>query len=168
MKKILVAIAVVVAVAIVGIVVWASLANSGSTEPRSVEGTWSYEVTGSNSTGTGAVTIFRTTKQGTWEGDLDGTATSVQEAEAKSGGAGSFEETVSFEGSVEVETGRRRDGTLEILCIGSRQDRESDWVGTWEIVEGEGELANLRGGGTFTSVQHSSVVDYSGEIHFDR
>jgi hypothetical protein len=168
MKKIIVAIAVVLAVVIAAIVVWSFLPTSGSTEPRSVEGSWSYEIgDGGSATGTGELTIVTGTSQGTWTGPFEGTSTSFFEMEAKSSGAASLEETVSFEGSVEVETGKRSQGTLEILYAGERQERESDWVGTWEIVGGEGDLANLRGSGTFTSEPNSYVVDYSGQIHFD-
>jgi hypothetical protein len=168
MKKILVAIAVVVAVVIAVIVVWSVLLSSGNAEPRSVEGSWSYEIIEANPQGMGGLTIVAGTSEGTWAGPFEGTSTSVTKVEVDASSAASFEETVFFEGSVEVETGKRSQGTVEILYAGARQDRQSDWVGTWEIVAGEGDLANLRGGGTFTSQQNSYVVDYSGQIHFDR
>lgn len=169
MRKILVAIAGVVAVVIAAIVVWSFLPTYGSTEPRTVEGSWTYKIEdqGGSSTGMGELTVITATSQGTWQGPFEGTSTSFIEMEAKSSGAATFEETVSLEGSVEVETGKRSQGTLEILYAGERQDRESDFVGTWEIVAGEGDLANLRGSGTFTSEPNSYVVDYSGEIHFE-
>jgi hypothetical protein len=167
MKKILVAIAVVVAAVISVIVVRSVLLTSEMAEPRSVEGSWAYEITETHATALGDRTVITGRDQATWEGPLEGTSTGVFEEEADSSGAVSYEETVSFEGSVEVEIGRRRHGTLEILYVGERQDRESDWEGTWDIVGGEGELANLRGGGTFKSQNNSYVVDYSGQIHFE-
>ena len=167
MKRILVAIAVVVAVVITAIVVWTVVLSSGSTEPRSVEGSWSYEITNANAVGAGDVTTVNGTSQGTWAGPFEGTSTSFWTMIEERSTAASFEETVSFEGSVEVEAGKRSQGTLKILYAGERQDRESDIVGTWEIVTGESDLANLRGSGTFTSEPNSYVVDYSGEIHFE-
>jgi hypothetical protein len=167
MKKILVAIAIVVALVLAVIAVWSVLSTSGSTEPRSVESSWSYQITSANPTGTGDLTVVTGTSQGTWEGPFEGTSTSVWRMERAGSAAGSLEETVSFEGFVEVEPGKRSQGTLEIRYVGEQQDRESDWVGTWEIVGGEGELENLRGGGTFTSEPNSYVVDYSGQIRLD-
>jgi hypothetical protein len=168
MKKILMTVAIVVAVVIAAIVVWSVLSTSGSTEPKSVKGSWSYEIIEARPAGAGAtLTVVTGTSQGTWTRPFEGTSTSVWKMETADSGAGSFEETVSFEGFVEVEPGKRRDGTLEILYVGERQDRESAFAGTWEIVGGEGELADLRGGGTFTSEPNSYVVDYSGEIHFE-
>jgi hypothetical protein len=167
MKKIIVAITVVVVLVLAVIAVWSVLSTSGGTEPRSVEGSFSYEIIDAKPTGAGALTVVTGTSQGTWEGPFEGTSTSVWEEEAKSGGSASFEETISFEGSVEVESGKRRHGTLEILYVGERQDKQSDWVGTWEIVAGEGDLADLRGTGTFTSAPKSYVVTYQGQIHPD-
>ena len=167
MRKVLVAIAVVAAVVIAVIAVRSVLLTSEKAEPRAVEGSWSYEITESNSTGFGARTMFSGRSEATWTGSFEGTSTGVFTEEAGSSGPRSYEETVSFEGSVEVETGRRRHGALEILYVGERQDRESDWEGTWEIVGGEGDLADLQGAGTFTSQSNSYVVDYSGQIHFD-
>jgi hypothetical protein len=167
MKKILVAIAVVVAVVVAAIVVWSFLPASGSTEPRSVEGSWSYEITSTNAVAAGDVTTISGANQGTWAGPFEGTSISYWTMKTERSTAASFEERVSFEGSVEVEAGKRSQGTLEILYAGEREHRDSVSVGTWEIVGGEGELANLRGSGTFTSEPNSYVVDYSGQIYFE-
>ena len=89
MKRILVAIAVVVVLVLAVIAVWSVLSTSGSTEPRSVEGSWSYEVDddSGSATGTGALTIVTGTSQGTWAGPFEGTSTSVFEGRTRSGGA---------------------------------------------------------------------------------
>jgi len=65
-------------------------------------------------------------------------------------------------------------GGLEIRVHGWRPDAEAPWDGTWHITGGTGDLAGLRGGGTWSGMgwlgdpAEYGVVEYSGNIHMPR
>jgi hypothetical protein len=139
--------------------------TSGNAEPIAAEGSFAYEITRGNSTGTGDIIAMNGRDRGTWEGAFEGTSTG-EFKETGSPSGRSYEGTESFEGSVVDGKGRRWQGTLEIQLVGERGDRESEWQGTWEIIAGEGELANVGGGGTWTGPPHEMAVYYSGQIQF--
>ena len=56
-------------------------------------------------------------------------------------------------------------GTLELLFIGTSPGALDDWNGTWRILSGTGELANLHGKGVFWATG-LGAVHYEGKIHF--
>lgn len=68
---------------------------------------------------------------------------------------------VTFTGTVHGKS-----GTLEILFIGTSPGELDDWNGTWRILSGTGELANLHGKGVFWA-NGLMDVHYEGQIHFD-
>ncbi|MBN1811945.1 MAG: DUF3224 domain-containing protein [Anaerolineae bacterium] len=72
-----------------------------------------------------------------------------------------YKGTVTFTGEVEGKT-----GTVEILFVGKSPGDLADWTGTWRIISGTGELANLHGTGVFWN---NAIMDihYEGQIHFD-
>lgn len=78
---------------------------------------------------------------------------------------GFYKGTVTFTGEVEG-----RSGTVEILFLGkSPGDPErllADWTGTWRIISGTDELANLNGTGVFWN-NAPMDIHYKGQIHFD-
>jgi hypothetical protein len=165
-RKVLLPIVVVVLLLVTGIVIWSVMFASGNGEPIPVEGSWTYEINSSSATGSGDKVFMNGTDTGTWEGSFEGTSTGRFSERGEPSGYRTYEEKLSFEGTVEDEEGRRRQGTLEIRCAGERVDRNAPWEGTCEIVEGDGELANLHGSVTFTSPE-DFLVFYSGQIQFE-
>jgi hypothetical protein len=166
MKKIIVVVVGVVVVLVGAVAVGSALLTSGNAEPIAAEGSFAYEITRGNTTGSGEMIAMNGRDKGTWEGALEGP--SIGEfAETGSPSGRSYKGTESFNGYVEDEKERRRHGTLEIQLGGERADRESEWQGTWEIISGEGDLEDLAGGGTWTGPPHEMVVYYSGQLHFE-
>lgn len=115
---------------------------------RAAEGTWSWVNTGWD--------VWKTTKKGvehasgtedgTWTGTFEGTSMDSFAGVFKQSGAFFGLLTVKFEGAVGELT-----GTLEILTTFevSADDLDAPMTGTWMIVSGTDELANLRGDGTW-------------------
>ena len=76
---------------------------------------------------------------------------------------GFYKGTVTFTGEV-----KGRAGTVEILFVGKSPGDLADWTGTWRIISGTGELANLHGTGVFWNREGIPMdIDYEGRIHFD-
>lgn len=96
-----------------------------------------------------------------WEGTFEGKSTEEYVAVLHSSGVFFYKGTVSFTGTVEG-----RAGTLEILFVGKSPGTLVDWTGTWRIIGGGGELANLHGNGTFWNTAPLNI-GYMGRIHFD-
>ncbi|MFN2292181.1 MAG: DUF3224 domain-containing protein [Anaerolineae bacterium] len=67
---------------------------------------------------------------------------------------------VTFDGFVDG-----KEGTLEILFVGFSPGALDDWNGTWRILSGTGELANLHGQGVFWATG-MGACHYEGQIHF--
>jgi hypothetical protein len=72
-----------------------------------------------------------------------------------------YKGNVTFTGTVDGKT-----GTLELLFIGTSPGALDDWSGTWRILSGTGELANLHGKGVFWATG-LGAVHYEGQVHFD-
>jgi hypothetical protein len=132
-----------------------------------VEGSWAWEITRDSTTSAGGSVFSSGTDAGTWEGSFEGASTGQWKWRAGPTGPRPWENTVTFEGSVEDETGKRHHGTLEIHYVGEAPDRESNTEGTWEIIAGEGELERCHGDGTFTVPPNIEVTDYTGQIYFE-
>jgi hypothetical protein len=86
---------------------------------------------------------------GTWyDGDFLGSSTASYDV-VLHGSQGNFvceygfyRGRVTFDGTGDGET-----GTLQILFVGTSPGDIADWSGTWRILGGIGELANLHGQG---------------------
>ncbi|MGD2179028.1 MAG: hypothetical protein PVG71_14540 [Anaerolineae bacterium] len=167
MKKIIVVVVGVVVVLVAAVAVGSVLFTSGDAEPVAVEGSWAWEITSSQNVSQGDSFSMNGTDKGTWEGAFEGTSTGRWTYKGSAGGSRQYDETVSFVGSVEDETGTRRQGKLEIYFVGEQRDRNSDTVGTWEIIAGEGELEGCHGDGTSTSPSNVERTDYKGQIYFE-
>jgi hypothetical protein len=105
---------------------------------------------------------------GEWyQGDFSGTSTEEYDV-VLHGSQGDFvyeyanyKGTVTFTGTVAGKT-----GTLELKMVGTSKGDVANWSGTWRIIGGTGELANLRGNGVHWS-NGLMDVHYEGQIHFD-
>ena len=121
------------------------------------------------------------TDTATWTGAFEGDSTEeyVAVLYRTTGGLDIFDPAFTFEhafykGTV-IFTGevQGRMGTLEILFEGRSPGDLADWTGTWRILSGTGELANLHGTGIFYNntddVGNKILGDihYEGQIHFD-
>jgi hypothetical protein len=167
MNRTLVLAVVVAAVVVAAVALGAVLLPSGDAEPMAVEGSWAWEITSSQNVSQGDFFSMNGTDRGTWEGAFEGTSTGEWTFKGDAEGSREYDETVSFVGSVEDETGAGRQGRLEIHFVGEQRDRDSDTAGTWEIIAGEGELEGCHGDGTFTTPHNVERTDYKGQIYFE-
>jgi hypothetical protein len=100
-------------------------------------------------------------------GDFLGTSTEVYDFVMHGASApyvyekGFYKGTVTFTGTVKEE----RTGTMEILFVGKSPGDVMVWSGTWRIISGTGELANIHGNGVWGSSELG--VHYQGKIHFE-
>ncbi len=81
--------------------------------------------------------------------------------------AWSFNAIVSFDGTVNGKS-----GTLKMSVVGKRPDAFADWEGKSVILSGTGELANLRGRGTWWGPGAAEEgkwgdIYYDGNYHFE-
>ena len=111
--------------------------------------------------------FLETFEDGEWTGTFTGVSTENGKVVVHSSGAWSFNAIVSFS-EVTVDG---QPGTLEMSVVGTRPDANSDWVGTWVILRGTGNLATLRGQGTWEGPGAPAPgvqgrIDYEGKIHF--
>lgn len=94
---------------------------------------------------------------GQWEGTFDG--------ELRHTISGGRAVRAEFEGRV-----AGREGTLDMLILKVWGDPAiAGYHGVWVILDGDGELQNLRGQGTFVFENYDPLPagPYTGEIHFD-
>ncbi len=105
---------------------------------------------------------------GDWyQGDFSGTSTEEYDV-VLFGSQGNFvyeyafyKGTVTFTGTVAGRT-----GSLVIKMVGTSPGDVANWTGTWRIISGTGELANLHGNGV-TWNNGLMDVHYEGQVHFD-
>jgi hypothetical protein len=77
--------------------------------------------------------------------------------------------TIPFESA----TVKGKTGGLMISAYGSRPNATAEWDGTWVITSGKGDLAGIRGEGTWEGPGWlgdplvRGVLYYSGKIHLD-
>ncbi len=144
---------------------------SNSTPPTSASGKWCYTpfIKDSRSVDDNMfMEAYTKDPPDDWTGTFDGNSEDIYSAVILSTGAWEAPGGVAFfDGAV----GNRK-GTLVIWFSGNRPDAKADWSGKWVILRGTGELANLRGEGTWwgpgaPDVGKRGCVDYSGKIHFD-
>jgi hypothetical protein len=129
--------------------------------PIPVQGSFIYEIIESTSQSSGSGNITMSGKDAAvWEGSFQGTSTGFFEESRNESGYSNYRERITFEGSVEG-----KEGILKMHLEGESQDHDAKWEGTWEILEGEGDLTNLKGNGTWIETEDYHV-DYTGEIQF--
>jgi hypothetical protein len=108
---------------------------------------------------------------GSWISDLTGTFTGKSKdlgfAIFHDAGLAIFIDTLTFE-SVEVDG---KSGGLELYVLGSGVP--GDWKGSWFITSATGDLAGLRGEGTWEGPgwegdpEVMGEINYTGSIHFE-
>lgn len=110
--------------------------------------------------------------EGDWyQGDFDGESTEEYKVvlHGSDGGwpplfeSGFYKGTVTFTGTVAERT-----GTVVMLFVGTSPGGEGgidNWSGTWRIISGTGDLANLHGQGVFWN-NGTLDIHYEGRIQF--
>ncbi len=136
--------------------------------PTAAEGLWQYKPTIDGIREADGNTFLKTSEEGKWTGTFTGDSTEDGHVVIYSTGFWSFRATVSFS-QVTVD---EKSGTLEMRVVGSRPDAGSDWQGFWVILSGTGELATLRGQGTWWGPGAPGPgewgdIYYGGQIHFE-
>ncbi len=112
--------------------------------------------------------ILDLTVNAVWVGDISGTSTSdsrwVLHYLPTPGATG----TNNLHGVNTVSaTVDGKSGTLIILLTANRSPNDEAAEGTWVILSGTGDLANLHGGGTTGPSETPGVSAYTGKIHWD-
>ena len=128
-------------------------------EPAS--GTWEYTVTLLEDTKVAGGNLFRYGEEiGTWTGTFEGTSEDYFELVVHPSGFVTCQGQINFDGIV-----KGKSGTMVILFVGKKNLEIGLWSGKWVILSGTGDLANLRGKGTWEGPSFN--LDYSGQIHFE-
>ena len=135
-------------------------------EPVSGSFDYTFEITGMR--GADGNTFLYATEWEDWEGDFTGTSVAVFRVEMFRSGFWNVWLRSTFTGTVNGKS-----GTAVIQLVGKKSSGE-DWYGQWVILSGTGDLANLRGQGTWwgpgyrsdTKIPGDPDIYYSGKIHF--
>jgi hypothetical protein len=135
--------------------------------PTEVGGLWQYTPYFVSVRMADGNTFLETFEEAIWTGDFDGESTEDGQVVIRASGSWSYKGIVSFEGTVDG-----RSGTMEMFVAGRRPDGFSDWQGRFVILSGTGELASLRGQGTWwgpgaPDLGQQGDIFYSGKIHFE-
>jgi hypothetical protein len=136
-----------------------------------VEGVWTYLPVGEPLVDVvGNHTFMKISDTGDWNGGIFGDADDYGEVALHNvSGYWYYFGTVPFESA----TVKGKTGALVISVFGWRPDMTTDWEGTWEIISGSGELANIEGHGTWDGPGWQGdplvpgEVDYTGKINFN-
>lgn len=156
MKKMLLAPLVVCMVALVSVLLMPAV---HATPPTTAEGKWTYVPTIINERKADGNTFKYGEETATWSGTFVGTSYDVFVVVVHPSGLATCPYgLINFVGTV-----NGKEGTLVINFVGQKPG--SIWYGQWVIISGTGELANLRGQGTWWGPPLK--MDYSGDIHFD-
>lgn len=137
--------------------------------PEDASGLWLYTPYATGVRQAGCNIHLDTVEDGVWTaGTFVGTSTEVGRVTIHCSGRWSFYATVFFD----HVTVNGRSGTLEMTVNGSRPNASADWYGHWTITDGSGELATLRGHGTFwgpgaPGEGMQGLIYYAGRIHFE-
>ena len=135
--------------------------------PEDVEGDFAYAPTGCDERWANDNQFLYCTDTGNWyDGDFLGTSEEEYVVILHGSQGGFVFETAFYKGTVMFEgTVGESAGTLEILFVGKSPGDINDWTGTWRIISGGGELANLHGQGIFYN-NGPLDIHYEGQIHF--
>lgn len=137
-----------------------SAVRAGS--PTAVEGFFDYVPHRIDVKEADGNTFIYATEDEVWSGGFEGTSKAVFRAEIFSSGFWDVWLRSSFTGKV-----LDKSGTMVIQLVGKRES--GIWHGQWVILSGTGDLANLRGEGTWWGPGFpapSPEISYSGQIHF--
>jgi hypothetical protein len=137
--------------------------------PEDAGGVWKYLPTPGDSRFAGCNRFLNTTEVGKWPGTFVGDSTEVGKIVFHCSGSMSLNAIVSF---VDVKVGGKSGG-LEMSAVGTRPAGDSEWYGYWVILSGTGELATLRGQGTWWGPGYNPAephvwghIEYAGKVHF--
>ena len=160
-KKLFILLFVLMALSIVSI-------NALAGPPEKAEGLWQYQPFILEVKEAGCNTFLTTFENGLWTGTFEGTSTEDGKVVIHCNGAWSFNAIVTFS-ELKVDG---KSGTLKMSVFGSRPDAFSDWQGKSVILSGTGDLANLRGQGTWWGPGAAAEgewgdIYYEGNYHFE-
>lgn len=133
------------------------------------DGLWRYRPHIVDMREAGGNTFLTTWEEGVWTGPFEGESREDGKVVIHRSGAWSFKAIVTFD-SVTVED---KTGSLVMSVVGKRPDGISDWAGKWTISSGTGDLANLRGHGTWWGPgapepeKWGDIWYEKGNLHFD-
>ena len=128
-------------------------------------GSFVYTVTSSTERLAGDNLFVVGTDTAIYEGTFAGESTEEFVVVGHGSGFVFYKGTVSFTGKVFAGTANEREGTLEILFVGKSPGSFAEFTGTWRIISGGGDLADLHGQGTWWNTDFF-MVDYEGRINF--
>ena len=136
--------------------------------PTTSSGLWRYKPTIEQVRVVDSKAFFETSAEGVWTGTFIGASTEAGQVVIDGSGLWSLSGTISFP-QVTVD---RRSGALELSIVGERPNVTADWQGEWVILSGTGDLATLRGQGTWWApaapeAGEWSVAYYGGEVDFE-
>jgi hypothetical protein len=164
LKKVLVALLLV-------LLVLPAVVHAGP--PSDVEGDFVYVPTVLSLRQAGDNLFMEAMATATWTGAFAGTSTEDEYVVVLHGTTGvfgtpDFAFEKGFYWDIVTLTGevQGRAGTIDILFVGKSPGDLADWTGTWRIISGTGELANLHGNGVFWN-NAPMDIHYEGQIHFE-
>ena len=131
--------------------------------PTAVSGSFDYTFKTTGMREADGNLFLYATEDEIWEGDFTGTSHAVFRVEMFNSGFWNVWLRSSFTGTV-----LGKSGTLVIQLVG-KKPAEEDWHGQWVILSGTGELANLRGQGTWWGPGFDAPgpdIYYMGQVHF--
>jgi hypothetical protein len=136
--------------------------------PQRAEGLWQYQPFILGVKEAGCNTFLTTFENGLWTGTFEGKSTEDGKVVIHCNGAWSFNAIVTFS-ELTVDG---KSGTLKMSVVGTRPDGLADWQGKSVILSGTGELANLRGQGTWwgpgaPAPEVWGDIYYEGNYHFE-
>ena len=136
--------------------------------PETASGQFVYFGTGATPRFAGCNLFLDITEIAEWTGTFAGWSTDEGKAVGHCNGDWSVKETMTFD-VVEVDG---RIGGLVLSIVGSRPAGAAEWYGHWVILKGTGELANLRGQGSWWGPGAPDPftpgeIFYDGKYHFE-
>ena len=136
--------------------------------PETASGQFLYFGTGATARLAGCNLFLTITEIAEWTGTFTGVSADEGKAVGHCNGDWSVNEIMIFD-VVEVDG---KFGGLKLSIVGSRPAGVDDWYGHWVILNGTGELANLRGQGNWWGPGapdpfSPGTIFYDGNYHFE-